>query len=187
MLRIEYGIGSRMSYKRLLSLMVLAISIATLVGCGKKEVEESVVEESAVSIRDKFDDMIPSLCFENIGNEEECLLAIDEVLSELDVSVPYTLYNNTYQGQSQRLTFDVLDNRSKLVHVDVRGTTGGVKVHYVYDTSEEDKAAIAALLREMLGESVYVVVEDTYKDYVVAHAQGNEYRWKDGHLERVPR
>lgn len=169
--------------------MVLVISVVSLEGCGKKEdipVGTEVVE-SEESIRDKFDDVIPSLCLENIGDVDKCLTAIDDVLSGLDVPLPYTLYNNEYSGQSQQLVFDVLNNNRKLVHVDVRGTSAGVKVQYCYDTSEEDKVVITALLREMLGESVHVEIEDTYKDYVVAHAQGNEYRWENGHLERMPR
>lgn len=162
---------------------ILLCSAGLLVGCTSSE--EKPLE---VSIQDKFDDVIPSLCLENIGPDvDEVLAVIDAELKDSNAVTPYAVYGTEYGGESQVVVFDLLDSNNLLMHVTVKNSAKeGCIVSYTYDTPEEAKEQITSLLQKMLGDSVDVRIENEYYDYVVAYAQGKEYRWKDGHLERVP-
>lgn len=163
--------------------VVTLILLLCLCACSK-----SPSPTTEIAVEDKFDDTIPSIVLENIGPDvSETLMSIDSVLSTLDIPTPYTVFNNQFGGESQVVVFDLLDSNNLLVHVTVRNSMeNGCVVNYTYDTPEEAKEQITSMLQKMLGDSVDVRIEDEYYDYVVAYAQGKEYRWKDGHLERVP-
>lgn len=167
--------SSQMSIKRLLSIAFLVgvICIPTL----GYLLWETKVETS-------FSDDITAMCMENFGERRSPLISMYKMLSKENVQAPYSIFDNRYKGESMRLTYDVLDDNRKVVHVSTYCVNGKYMTDITYDTTQEQVKEIQDAVKLLVGEDVSCIIADTYHEYIPVKAQGVDYRWKNGILER---
>lgn len=128
---------------------------------------------------------IRSMCVENFGQEREPLISMYKIMSKVDIPKPYVIFDNRYKGASMYFTFDVLDNQRKIVHVTTTKTENSKYLTEVaYDVSQEQIENIKSAAKLMVGSEVSCDIPSTYYGYIPVKIQGNDYRWKDGVLER---
>lgn len=131
-----------------------------------------------------FSSDIKALCEENFGYTREPLISMYKAVSDLNITKPYVIFDNRYEGDSTRLTYDVLDNNRKLVHVTTISKDAKYYTEVTYDVSQEQIDAIQNAAELLVGTDVSCDIPSTYFEYIPVKIQGVEYRWKDGVLER---
>ena len=82
------------------------------------------------------------------------------------------------------LSYDILNNDRKVLHVTTTRVDGKYITNISYDTAQEQIDDIRSTVRLLVGGDATCVIPETYYDYVPVYVQGVEYRWKDGILER---
>lgn len=137
------------------------------------------------NVTNTYSSDIRSMCVENFGQEKEPLMSMYKIMSKVDIPKPYVIFDNRYKGASMYFTFDVLDNQRKIAHITTTVTESNKYLTEVtYDVSYEQIQNIENAAKLMVGADVFCDIPSTYYDYVPVRIQGNEYRWKDGVLER---
>lgn len=131
-----------------------------------------------------FSSDIKAMCEENFGYTREPLISMYKAVSDLNLSKPYAIFDNRYEGDSTRLTYDILDNNRKIVHVTTTVKDAKYHTEVAYDVSQEQIAAIQNTAELLVGADVSCDIPSTYFGYIPVKIQGVEYRWKDGVLER---
>lgn len=131
-----------------------------------------------------FSSDIKAMCEENFGYTREPLISMYKAVSDLNISKPYAIFDNRYEGDSTRLTYDVLDNNRKIVHVTTTVKDAKYYTGVAYDVSQEQIAAIQNAAKLLVGADASCDIPSIYFEYIPVKIQGVEYRWKDGVLER---
>ncbi len=131
-----------------------------------------------------FSSDIKAMCEESFGNTRDPLVSMYKSMSDLNITKPYVIFDNRYEGGSMRLTYDVLDNNRKIVHVTTTSKDAKYCTEVSYDVSQEQIEDIQRTAKLLVGADVSCDIPSTYFEYIPVKIQGVEYRWKDGVLER---
>lgn len=150
-----------MRLRKYLSIAILALSLC---GCTSKA-REVMSEELYTSLESVIK-----------GGAHKVALS----LKDCGVEKPYEVYGNSLSVEDGVVTFDLLNDKLKLMTV----TYDGVDVKKSFMTREEDKEVIVDMAKSLFGESVQCDIEDTYDGVTVnVKVQGVDYTWKNGVLE----
>lgn len=103
-------------------------------------------------------------------------------------SVPiedYASYQKLLKGDST-VSWEFIDANHRQLTIVLSCANGKYNADVKYGTLTETEDAIARIVKTMFGpDTIYEVAPEVVNGYVSVTVQGNEYRWKDGTLERV--